>query len=215
MGHPCCNVFDCKEPLSRVTDEFCHRHTDEGSNCCVRGCVMPREPGFRTCTIREHRDEESRRNMRGRKTGSVKKTGRSGGSGKAKSILGSFTRKWTHNEQLMVRPCGIVIGRATFYASENMIGVRVGNSEFSLSTSHSHRRRRYLLGAYSLLIFQDWSPRSFSSITHAGCESISKDAQTTVYWIGWRLLLMPFTLEATKSPTGTVKNSVVHTSTPS
>lgn len=31
----------------------------------------------------------------------------------------AFTRRWTFNEQLMVRPCGIIISRATFYEAES------------------------------------------------------------------------------------------------
>ena len=31
----------------------------------------------------------------------------------------SLTRRWTFNEQLMVRPCGIIISRATFYEAES------------------------------------------------------------------------------------------------
>ena len=40
-----------------------------------------------------------------------------GGRPTLKSVL---TRRWTHNEQLMVRPCGIVIARATFYEAESV-----------------------------------------------------------------------------------------------
>lgn len=136
VGHPCCNVQDCKEPLSRVTDEFCHRHIDRGSDCCVRGCVMPREPGYRTCNMREHRDEELKRQMRGRKMARAAKDGSRGQGGKKKSVLGSFSRKWTHNEQLMVRPCGVVVGRSTFFGSENVIGVKVSPSTFDIPLTH-------------------------------------------------------------------------------
>jgi hypothetical protein len=34
-------------------------------------------------------------------------------------------RKWTHNEQLCVRPCGIIISRATMYNSEAVPAVKV------------------------------------------------------------------------------------------
>lgn len=42
-----------------------------------------------------------------------------------KRLKGAFGRKWTHNEQLMVRPCGVVIGRATFYNAESVSAVKV------------------------------------------------------------------------------------------
>lgn len=37
----------------------------------------------------------------------------------------SMTCKFTHNEQLLVRCCGIVIARATFYEAESLSNVVV------------------------------------------------------------------------------------------
>jgi hypothetical protein len=34
-------------------------------------------------------------------------------------------RKWTHNEQLCVRPCGVIVSRATMFQAESIIGVKV------------------------------------------------------------------------------------------
>ena len=34
-------------------------------------------------------------------------------------------RRWTHNEQLIVLPCGIVTSRATFFSAEGVISVKV------------------------------------------------------------------------------------------
>jgi hypothetical protein len=34
-------------------------------------------------------------------------------------------RRWTHNEQLIVRPCGIIIARATFFGAEAVSSVAV------------------------------------------------------------------------------------------
>jgi hypothetical protein len=39
---------------------------------------------------------------------------------------GKLSRSWTHNEQLFVRCCGIIISRATMYGSEGVSGVKVG-----------------------------------------------------------------------------------------
>ncbi|OJT10707.1 hypothetical protein TRAPUB_12773, partial [Trametes pubescens] len=36
----------------------------------------------------------------------------------SRSMRAMFTRRRTHNEQLLLRPCGIIIKRATFYGSE-------------------------------------------------------------------------------------------------
>ena len=36
-----------------------------------------------------------------------------------RTMKAALTRRWTFNEQLMVRPCGIIISRATFYEAES------------------------------------------------------------------------------------------------
>lgn len=137
MGHPCCCVKDCKEPLARVTDQYCHIHLNYGLQCCINDCGMPREPGFRTCALNEHREEEKSRKMRVRRpahqrrqmlTGNEDDNGDNAASGRKVKVKGRFTRRWTHNEQLMVRPCGVVIGRATCYGSESMTAVKVRSS---------------------------------------------------------------------------------------
>lgn len=43
---------------------------------------------------------------------------------KAKVPKVQLSRRWTHNEQLFVRCCGIIIARATFYGSEAISGVK-------------------------------------------------------------------------------------------
>jgi hypothetical protein len=42
-----------------------------------------------------------------------------------RKIRAQFGRKRTHNEQLCVGSCGVILGRATFYGSEAPNGVRV------------------------------------------------------------------------------------------
>lgn len=130
VGHPCCNEYECKEPLTRVSDEFCHLHTTLGAVCCIDGCNTARQSGHRTCGETSHRKAEKDRKERGRRskrsrnedsTEATPRVERGRGTG----LKGVFGRKWSHNEQLMVRPCGIVIGRATFYESESVTAVKV------------------------------------------------------------------------------------------
>lgn len=40
-------------------------------------------------------------------------------------IRGRLSRRWTHNEQLIVRCCGIILSRATFFGSEAITSVKV------------------------------------------------------------------------------------------
>lgn len=49
----------------------------------------------------------------------------SGPKAKIKARLG---RSWTHNEQLCVATCGVILGRATFYGSEAVNGTRVSRN---------------------------------------------------------------------------------------
>lgn len=46
-------------------------------------------------------------------------------------------RKRTHNEELCVASCGVILGRATFYGSEAPNGVRVSDSLFLLCSTPS------------------------------------------------------------------------------
>jgi hypothetical protein len=48
-----------------------------------------------------------------------------------KAVRARFGRKRTHNEELCVASCGVILGRATFYGSEAPNGVRVMYSNFS------------------------------------------------------------------------------------
>lgn len=42
-----------------------------------------------------------------------------------RNVRARFGRRWTHNEQLCVASCGVILGRATFYGSEAPNGVCV------------------------------------------------------------------------------------------
>lgn len=43
------------------------------------------------------------------------------------TVRARFGRKRTHNEELCVASCGVILGRATFYGSEAPNGVRVSD----------------------------------------------------------------------------------------
>ncbi|KZO91312.1 hypothetical protein CALVIDRAFT_521789 [Calocera viscosa TUFC12733] len=48
--------------------------------------------------------------------------------GKKKVLRARFGRRRTHNEQLIVRPCGIIVARGTFYGAEVLGSVVVSLS---------------------------------------------------------------------------------------
>lgn len=56
VRHVCCSVHNCTEPLPTQKSFFCHTHRDRINICCVYGCEVNTEPGFRTCTLQAHRD---------------------------------------------------------------------------------------------------------------------------------------------------------------
>lgn len=134
VGHPCCAEHECKIPLSNTHNEYCEEHQHLGRLCCVNGCTDRRENGHKTCTMTDHRQQEVIRKERRRRvkkrsmpqTGDCKDDTESALNNRKKTLLdGTFNRKWTHNEQIMVRPCGTVIGRATFFNFESMGAVKV------------------------------------------------------------------------------------------
>lgn len=127
VGHPCCNEPDCKVPLDKVENEYCRQHERLSAECCINGCLGLREAGHRTCSLPQHRAAESARKESRRRRASNRQAPYDTTTRPVKkaTLKGVFSRKWTHNEQLMVRPCGVVIGRATFYNAESMSGVKV------------------------------------------------------------------------------------------
>jgi len=42
-----------------------------------------------------------------------------------KKLRAYFGRRRTHNEQIIMRPCGVIVSRATFYGSEAISAVNV------------------------------------------------------------------------------------------
>jgi hypothetical protein len=124
LGHPCCSFVHCKVPLTRTNDHFCPIHMDLNLECCVIGCTHSREPGHATRGDSQHRSREEAQSLAIRTPRSLKARIVSAHSS-SRSVKARLTRSWTHNEQLMVRPCGIIIGRATFYSSESLPACKV------------------------------------------------------------------------------------------
>ncbi|KAJ7503848.1 hypothetical protein B0H11DRAFT_1613914, partial [Mycena galericulata] len=55
VRHLCCSVHDCQEALPTQRHHFCFTHRDLIQQCCILGCESVAQPGFRTCTIENHR----------------------------------------------------------------------------------------------------------------------------------------------------------------
>ncbi|KAJ7440907.1 hypothetical protein B0H11DRAFT_1750236, partial [Mycena galericulata] len=151
VRHLTCSVHDCMEPLASQKARFCPTHADLKAVCYINGCQSTVQPSFTTCALESHRAHEvaskerhaAMFQLRNRlqahsipqipEAGSVagssahtetSSTSTAGGSSSSTAgVKGKNSRSWTHNEQLFVRCCGVIISRATFYGSEGITGV--------------------------------------------------------------------------------------------
>ncbi|KAJ7165361.1 hypothetical protein C8R46DRAFT_1163693 [Mycena filopes] len=111
VRHLACSVHDCREPLPTQKARFCVTHSHLKDVCYIQGCNSVNQPGFATCLLESHRAHE------------LASRERHAAMFNLHNLKGSNARHWTHNEQLFVRCCGVIISRATFYGSEGITGV--------------------------------------------------------------------------------------------
>ncbi|KAF8196942.1 hypothetical protein BJ912DRAFT_846451 [Pholiota molesta] len=151
MGHPCCAVHNCQEPLPNNRHRYCAQHQDLNLQCAVTDCTLPNQLGFRTCGNKDHRALEQAYFQRGQAIFQLRaRLDHAGiraptdGSNidldmgldteimvecDSKSTLGNrklhafFGRRRTHNEQLLMRPCGVILSQAIFFGSEAISSV--------------------------------------------------------------------------------------------
>ncbi|KAJ7169095.1 hypothetical protein C8R43DRAFT_876347, partial [Mycena crocata] len=146
VRHVTCSVHDCTEPLLSQKARFCSTHANH-NHICYESAV---QPGFATCSIKSHRAHELASLERNAamfqlhsrlQTAGISQVPEAGSSSASSSstpatsststaasssgVKGKNSHSWTHNEQLFVRCCGVIILRATFYGSEGITGVSV------------------------------------------------------------------------------------------
>ncbi|KAI0669972.1 hypothetical protein C8Q78DRAFT_976510 [Trametes maxima] len=149
MGRPCCGVCHCTGELLSTQDHFCPQHWELHRQCAVEGCNAPKQPGRRVCTAPDHVVIEDwyklhgkgmftlagRRAQRARVAHppdalassaavdeiiTVEVTCPSKPDVGNRTLKANFGRRRTHNEQLAIRPCGIILYRETFPGSETV-----------------------------------------------------------------------------------------------
>lgn len=71
MGHCCCTVFRCMEPLQNNQDRFCKTHFDKHDECAVVGCTAPvvkdpekKKKPSKVCSDLLHREMEQLNSQR-------------------------------------------------------------------------------------------------------------------------------------------------------
>jgi hypothetical protein len=149
IGHPCCGVLHCTEPLASNRDRYCSGHQYCDNICCIVDCDASVVPGCQSCSDPAHQEIENLCNQCNKALFQMKNVQRckiapphktastfpspddipddcpdkpTEGIRKPKA---QFSRRQTHNEQLAVAPCGICLGRRTFYGSETTPQVEV------------------------------------------------------------------------------------------
>lgn len=157
LGCPCCGVAHCDKPLETRNARFCKGHSYLHGQCAVAGCKANVATGRLSCEDPDHQALEDKYEARRKanfqlrhrsKHNQVSKPADEAddleepdngeieevcpaskdpeGNGNLK-LRGTFGRRQTHNEQIIVRPCGIIIARATFFGSESVPQVAVSS----------------------------------------------------------------------------------------
>ncbi|KIJ07033.1 hypothetical protein PAXINDRAFT_121288 [Paxillus involutus ATCC 200175] len=123
IGHPCCAVHDCKKPLDSHRLRFCSDHQHLGEICAVDGCNSPCASGCFTCDHAEHRQLELAYYKPTKALFQLRaRLKKAGVSIPTDSMSGSEDTE-TVEESLIMRPCGVILARATFYGSEAVSAV--------------------------------------------------------------------------------------------
>ncbi|KAF8964966.1 hypothetical protein BDZ97DRAFT_1659637 [Flammula alnicola] len=147
ITHPCCSVAHCTEPLANIKrDRFCPGHQHRLKVCAVERCEQEVSAGYLTCNEPTHRQLEITRKRRNAanfqlrpqlqrttvatppdEDTAIPVDPSSEGATCAQKpdsgihrVTARFGRRQTHNEQIMARPCGMIVARATFFGSETV-----------------------------------------------------------------------------------------------
>ncbi|KAF8445913.1 hypothetical protein L210DRAFT_3392409 [Boletus edulis BED1] len=133
IGHPCCGSHNCKTPLKNNRDRFCPIHANLEHLCSIVGCDLPVVSGRLTCADPLHQalsqlatidndDDEFEIDPTGRVADAALHTSAQPAT-THKKLRTKFTRSRTHNEQLAVAPCGMILGRDTMFGAEGVASV--------------------------------------------------------------------------------------------
>jgi hypothetical protein len=183
LGHPCCGVFRCTEPLLNNKHRYCATHAHQNTLCAVVDCNNSIVVGTKSCSRPDHQEMERLYLEKGKSIRTLEhrlKQHRGGGnpnntlpsaddpnpdddldeierwyevdksgvvqmhSSKTTGSVGvrddvpceakksetgntkiktQYGRRRTHNEQTLVRPCGVIFARATFFGAEAVSNV--------------------------------------------------------------------------------------------
>ncbi|KAH9898586.1 hypothetical protein C8Q73DRAFT_640322 [Cubamyces lactineus] len=147
MGRPCCGVHNCTGELRTPQDHWCAGHASQARFCVVEGCCLAHRDGSRTCdghsAVEDHHIATGKALFTLRKrlqraqvahpTDAIHPDAPADEDVEVdipfcpekpsegnQRVRARFGRRRTHNEQLIVRPCGIITSRETFYGAETI-----------------------------------------------------------------------------------------------
>ncbi|KAJ7117828.1 hypothetical protein C8R44DRAFT_626848 [Mycena epipterygia] len=132
VRHLACSVHDCTEPLPSQKARFCTTHSPLKNVCYIYSCDAPVQAGFSTCVAESHRAHElaslerhaAMFQLHNRlQHAGIPQIPSAAPSSSEPRVKGKNSRHWTHNEQLFVKCCGVIISRATLYGSESITGL--------------------------------------------------------------------------------------------
>lgn len=154
VSHPCCAVHNCKVPLENNRHHYCPQDAHRNTICAVVGCDSPIMTDSHMCSAPAHQEVERVHRERGQARFQLKEhlqralvahpndaiaeegtdltdeiedfeIGSSEKSVKKERIRAQLGRRRTHNKQIIVAPCGMIIARETFYGAEGVGSVIV------------------------------------------------------------------------------------------
>ncbi|KIM75798.1 hypothetical protein PILCRDRAFT_798649 [Piloderma croceum F 1598] len=140
ISHPCCGILHCQTSLASNRHCYCPSHDGHHHICAVEGCLQPvasrsspDDSARLTCDIETHAALEKQHKQRvdsdaaqptAEEVEEMEFDGNTDSACPNKPEVGNhkicalFGRRHTHNKQIMVRPCGIIVAWQTFFGSE-------------------------------------------------------------------------------------------------
>ncbi|KAJ7164484.1 hypothetical protein C8R46DRAFT_901653 [Mycena filopes] len=122
IGHRCCKAHDCKTALASHRRHFCPDHEHLTLKCAVVGCDEDVASGHRTCSDAEHRALETAYFSRGKALFQLRSRLRKAGVAVQEDSVPPVMLD-DDDDELIMRSCGVILSRATFFGSEAISSV--------------------------------------------------------------------------------------------
>ncbi|KAG2051177.1 hypothetical protein BDR06DRAFT_983640 [Suillus hirtellus] len=105
---PCCSVPNCWVHLCTSQDHFCYVHSACLEQCAIKGYARSVISGSLTCNIPAHQESEALHTLQSKRLANKKR------------LCVQFTCNYTHCEELIVAPCGMIHAHETMHNAEGV-----------------------------------------------------------------------------------------------